>query len=415
MKTKTKIFIGIGAGLVILALVLVNLKRSSSSEIKVEAEKLKRTDIVSIVTANGKIKPRTDVKISANISAQIIELPVEEGDRIHRGQLLVRLDPGRYRAAVDQAKAQLKLEKANLDQAEQNFNRIKPLFEKNLASQEQYDQSATQLSVVRARHEAAQHNLEQAEDDLSKTIINSPIDGIVSELRAEKGETVIPGTMNNPGTVIMTVSDLSAIEVEVDVDETDIALVKVDQTAEVSVDAFRDTTFRGRVIEVGSAALAPGAGLGQEQVTNFRVKILLLDKVAGIKPGMTATADIVTAERKNVLAVPIQAVVLRDSSALVKAKEKDKKDSGAFASTPASAPASTAAPKKKKELEGVFVIRDGKAVFVPVVVGIADQTNIEVLSGLQEGDMIITGSYKTLRTLENEAKVKTEEKGKKAS
>ncbi|MGE5693585.1 MAG: efflux RND transporter periplasmic adaptor subunit, partial [Candidatus Zixiibacteriota bacterium] len=162
MKTKTKIFIGAGAGLVIVALVLVNLKRSSSSEIKVEAEKLKRTDIVSIVTANGKIKPRTDVKISANISAQIIELPVEEGDRIHRGQLLVRLDPGRYRAAVDQAKAQLKLEKANLDQAEQNFNRIKPLFEKNLASQEQYDQSATQLSVVRARHEAAQHNLEQA-------------------------------------------------------------------------------------------------------------------------------------------------------------------------------------------------------------------------------------------------------------
>ena len=415
MKTKTKIFIGTGAGLVIVALVLVNLKRSSSSEIKVEAEKLKRTDIVSIVTANGKIKPRTDVKISANISAQIIELPVEEGDRIHRGQLLVRLDPGRYRAAVDQAKAQLKLEKANLDQAEQNFNRIKPLFEKNLASQEQYDQSATQLSVVRARHEAAQHNLEQAEDDLSKTIINSPIDGIVSELRAEKGETVIPGTMNNPGTVIMTVSDLSAIEVEVDVDETDIALVKVDQTAEVSVDAFRDTTFRGRVIEVGSAALAPGAGLGQEQVTNFRVKILLLDKVAGIKPGMTATADIVTAERKNVLAVPIQAVVLRDSSALVKAKEKDKKDSGAFASTPASTPASTAAPKKKKELEGVFVIRDGKAIFVSVSVGIADQTNIEVLSGLQEGDMIITGSYKTLRTLENEAKVKTEEKGKKAS
>lgn len=415
MKTKTKIFIGTGAGLVIVALVLVNLKRSSSSEIKVEAEKLKRTDIISIVTANGKIKPRTDVKISANISAQIIELPVEEGDRIHRGQLLVRLDPGRYRAAVDQAKAQLKLEKANLDQAEQNFNRIKPLFEKNLASQEQYDQSATQLSVVRARHEAAQHNLEQAEDDLSKTIINSPIDGIVSELRAEKGETVIPGTMNNPGTVIMTVSDLSAIEVEVDVDETDIALVKVDQTAEVSVDAFRDTTFRGRVIEVGSAALAPGAGLGQEQVTNFRVKILLLDKVAGIKPGMTATADITTAERKNVLAVPIQAVVLRDSSALVKAKEKDKKDSGAFASTPASAPPSNGSSKKKKELEGVFVIRGGKAVFVPVSVGIADQTNIEVLSGLQEGDMIITGSYKTLRTLENEAKVKTEEKGKKAS
>jgi HlyD family secretion protein len=166
---------------------------------------------------------------------------------------------------------------------------------------------------------------------------------------------------------------------------------------------------------VGSAALAPGAGLGQDQVTNFRVKILLLDRVAGIKPGMTATADITTAERKNILAVPIQAVVLRDSSALVKAKEKDKKDSGAFASTPASTPASSAAPKKKKELEGVFVIRDGKAVFVPVSVGIADQTNIEVLSGLSEGDMIITGSYKTLRTLENEAKVKTDEKGKKAS
>ena len=134
MKTKTKIFIGAGAGLLILVLVLVNLKRSSSSEFKVEAEKLARTDIVSIVTANGKVKPKTDVKISANISAQIIELPVEEGDKVRRGQLLVGLDPGRYQAAVDQAKAQLKLEKANLEQAEQNFNRIKPLFEKNLAS-----------------------------------------------------------------------------------------------------------------------------------------------------------------------------------------------------------------------------------------------------------------------------------------
>ncbi|MGH8004686.1 MAG: efflux RND transporter periplasmic adaptor subunit, partial [Limisphaerales bacterium] len=250
MKTKTKIFIGAGAGLVVLALVLVNLKRSSSSEVKVEAEKLKRSDIVSIVTANGKIKPRTEVKISANISAQIIELPVEEGDRIKRDQLLVRLDPGRYQAAVDQAKAQLKLEKANLDQAEQNFNRIKPLFEKNLASQEQFDQSQTQLSVVRARHEAAQHSMEQAQDDLSKTKISSPIDGIVSDLNAEKGETVIPGTMNNAGTVIMTVADLSGIEVEVDVDETDIALVQVNQTAEISVDAFKDTTFKGRVIEV---------------------------------------------------------------------------------------------------------------------------------------------------------------------
>ena len=413
MKTKTKIFIGAGAGLLVLVLVLVNLKRSSSSEFKVEAEKLARTDIVSIVTANGKVKPKTDVKISANISAQIIELPVEEGDKVRRGQLLVGLDPGRYQAAVDQAKAQLKLEKANLEQAEQNFNRIKPLFEKNLASQEQFDQSQTQLSVVRARYEAAQHSMEQTQDDLAKTRITSPMDGLVSELRAEKGETVIPGTMNNPGTVIMTVSDLSSIEMEVEVDETDIALVKLEQAASISIDAFKDTTFKGRVVEVGSAALAPGAGLGQEQVTNFRVKILLLDNVPGIKPGMTSTVDITTAERKNVLAVPIQAVVLRDSSELVKAKEKDKKDSGAFAST--STPSGGGKPKKNKELEGVFVIRNGKAVFVPVMVGVADQQNIEVVSGLSEGDMVITGSYKTLRTLENEAKVKTEEKGKKAS
>ncbi len=413
MKTKTKIFIGVGAGVVVLALVLVNLKRSSSSETKVEAEKIKRTDIVSLVTANGKVKPKTDVKISANISAQIIELPVKEGDRVRQGQLLVALDPGRYQAALDQAKAQMKLEKANLEQAEQNFNRIKPLFEKNLASQEQFDQSQTQLSVVRARYEAAQHNVEQAEDDLAKTRITAPMEGLISELRAEKGETVIPGTMNNPGTVIMTVSDLSSIEIEVDVDETDIALVKVGQPAEIAVDAFRDTTFKGRVVEVGSSALAPGTGLGQEQVTNFRVKVQVLDKVAGIKPGMTATADITTAERKNVLGVPIQAVVLRDSSELSKSKDKGKKDSGVFASTPP--PAGVAKPKKKKELEGVFVIREGKAVFTPVAVGIADQQNIEVLSGLKEGDVIITGSYKTLRTLENEARVKAERKEKKAS
>ena len=211
----------------------------------------------------------------------------------------------------------------------------------------------------------------------------------------------------------MTVSDLSAIEVEVDVDETDIALVKLDQPAEIAVDAFRDTTFKGRVAEVGSSALAAGSGPGQELVTNFRVKILLLDKVPGIKPGMTATADITTAERKNVLAIPIQAVVLRDSSELSKSKDKGK-NSDAFASTPDTT-TYKGARKKKKELEGVFVIRERKGIFTPVEVGIADQQYIEILSGLKEGDLIITGSYKTLRSLENQAKVKVEEKNKKAS
>ncbi len=421
MKKKKKILIFGGIALAIVLIIVINLSTSGEKTFKVQAEKVNRKDITSLVTANGKIEPKTSVKISAYVPAKIVSLPVKEGDRVRKGQVLVVLDQTRYQAAVDQARAalsnsqaQLRLEKANLEQTQLVYERIKQLYEKNLTSQQEYDQARTNYNVAKARYEASEHSvaqnlafLEQAEDDLSKTIITSPINGLLTELNAEVGEIVLIGTMNNPGTVIMTISDLSEIEAKVEVDETDVALVRLGQEAKIKVDAFPDTTFKGKVSEVGNTGKVTGLGT-QDQVINFMVKILLLDKVPGIKPGMSTTVDVITDERFNVLNVPIQAVVLR-------AEEKEKKNPKTDDKSEALADVKSEQKpeqisKKKKEQEGVFMIKERKAVFVPVKTGVADQQNIEIISGLNEKDEIITGSYKILRTLKHGDPVKVEKK-----
>jgi HlyD family secretion protein len=406
MKKKKKIIIILGVIVVVAIIVVVNILKSGEKVYKVQAEEVKKDDIISLVTANGQMIPKTDVKISAYVPAKIVKLPVKEGDLVKKGQLLVQLDQTEFKAAVNQAKAQLSSAQANLEQAQLVYDRQKGLFEKKLTSQEQYDAVSTELNLAQAQCDQSVANLEQAEYNLSKTTMTAPMDGMVTALNAKEGEIVMIGTMNNPGTVIMTISDMSETQAEVEVDETDIASVKVDQEAKIEIDAFPDTTFMGKVTEIGHTARVSGLGT-QDQVTNFLVKVTLMDTVPNIRPGMSASVEITTNSHPNVLNVPIQAVVMREEKGDT-LKEK-KKEEGALASTDSSK-VKNEKKKKAKEVEGVFVIKEGRAKFVEVKTGIADQQNIEIVSGLNENDQVVTGTYQILRTLKDGDKVKIQKK-----
>jgi HlyD family secretion protein len=413
MKKKKKILIILGALVVVLIIIVANVLKSGEKTYSVQAEKVTRSDLTSIVTANGRIVPKTDVQISAYVPAKIIKLPVEEGDEVKKGQLLVQLDDTEYRAAVNRSRAELASAKASMEQSQLTFDRQKELFEKKLTSQESYDMARTELDLAEARYQQAVASLDQANYNLSKTTMTSPMDGIVTSLNAEVGEIVMIGTMNNPGTVIMTVSDLSEIETEVEVDETDISEVKLGQEAKIEIDAYPDTSFKGKVAEIGHTARISGLGT-QDQVTNFLVKVTLLDEVPSIRPGMSASVDITTNSRIDVLNVPIQAVVMREEKKdTLKAEEEGKE--GVLASTDSVSQKADKKSKKKEEeeVEGVFVVKEGRAGFVKVTTGIADQQNIEIVSGINQDDMVVTGTYKILRTLKDGDKVKvTEKKGK---
>ncbi|MGB2804602.1 MAG: efflux RND transporter periplasmic adaptor subunit [Candidatus Zixiibacteriota bacterium] len=413
MKKKKKIIIILGAVIVVAIVIVANMLKSGEKTYQVQAEKVERGDLTSVVTANGRIVPKTDVQISAYIPAKITKLPVEEGDVVQKGQLLVQLDDTEYRAAVNRSRAELASAKASMEQAQLVFNRQKELFGKKLSSEEQYDMARTDLDLAKARHQQAAASLDQTRYNLSKTTMTSPMDGIVTSLNAEVGEIVMIGTMNNPGTVIMTVSDMSEIETEVEVDETDIAQVKLGQETEISIDAYPDTTFKGRVTEIGHTARVSGLGT-QDQVTNFLVKVMLIDEVSTIRPGMSASVDITTDSRTDVLSVPIQAVVMREEKSDTLTEEGEEKE-GAVASTDSGSVKDEKKGKKKEkeEAEGIFLVVDGRSKFVQVATGIADQQNIEIVSGIDEDDQVVTGSYKILRTLKDGDKVKvTEKKGK---
>jgi HlyD family secretion protein len=421
MTKKKKVWIIVGFVAVILIFIIANMGQGGGATFTVTAEKAKRGKIISLVTATGTVQARTTVKMSADVSAKIMKLPIKEGDLVAPGDLLVQLDRTRYLAAVRQAEAQLSAAKANekrseasLLEARQTFERGKKLYERELISEEQFVQLETAFEVAKAIHESSQYTiaqqqayLVQRDDDLSKTKITSPIHGTITELNAEVGEIVMIGTMNNPGTVIMTVADLDTIEIEVEVDETDISRVKLGQNVEIEVDAFPDTTFRGQVTEVGNAARISGYSTS-DRVTNFLVTVLLLDDVPDIKPGMTATADITVDRRENALCVPIQAVVYREQEKEKEKEEQPESTSGALA---ADAPSDSSSDDddELEELEGVFRIAGDSVLFVPVETGIADQQRIEIVSGLEEGEQIVTGSYSILRSIKAGAQVTIKE------
>ncbi len=406
MKKRNKIFLIIGAAVVLVAFVILAVVQNQEKLIPVTVEEVEQGKIISLVTANGTVEAETKVNISADVMGRITNLPIVEGEYVKKGDLLLQLETTQARADLAQMDALLASARVSLEEAEINFNRQKKLFDRNLISEAEYDLARTQLDRANANIQQAEANRDRAADQLDKCTIKAPMAGTITTLNSEEGENVIIGTMNNLGTVIMVISDLSKIVVKVDVDETDIARLKLDQKVEIFLDAFPDTSFAGTVTEIGNAAKLTGTS--SELVTNFEVTVLITEDIPNIKPGMNATVDITTDVRDNVIKIPIQAVVMRDADH-AKENEKGNNSSEAVASENGDMK-NKDDDEEEEEIEGVFIVEDKEVKFVPVTTGIADQQNIEITNGLEIGAKVVTGSYKTLRSLKHGDKVKPNEK-----
>jgi HlyD family secretion protein len=392
----------------------------------VQLARVRREDVTSRVRAPGKIEPRTQVKISADIPGKVVVLNVKEGDPVRRGALLLQLDDTQYRTAHAQATAAMSSARARLREAESAlrvsdaaFQRQKSLFEQKLLSQAEWDAANNSHEGARVAVSTSQEEVtrstaarEAAADNLSKCRFVAPFDGVVSALNVEKGEIVITGTMNNPGTQILVVSDLSRMLVRAEVDETDVVDMKIGQKAKISVDAFPDTTFAGTVVEIGNTAKRSNISSVEGQ-TNFEVKVVFDANVPEVRPGMTADVDIETGTHLKTLAVPIQSVVIRTQSQLDRAAkgklgEKPKKKESKIKN--ASFEDDTVG-KKDPEITGVLAVKDGVTRFVPVRTGLSSETMLEVFGGLAEGEQVVSGPYRALRELKPGAKVKREQGG----
>lgn len=428
VSKRTRIVIGVVAVVTLGAIVAVNVTKDRRNRITVQTQKVGRQDLVSVVTASGEVRPRKYVNISANVSGRITHLYVREGDTVKAGQVVARIDSTRFEAGTQQAKAGLEAQRADLQRAIADlevsrlaFARTKSMHEQKLVSDQVFEQSEADFRMKTANVESLRKRIVQGEaalasvqDDLDKTVVVSPMDGVVTQLSKEEGEVVI-GAQSFQPTVVMTVADLAVMECEVMVDETDIASLRLGQAAEVRVDALQDEIVEGEVTEIGSSAIPRGQSAQTafggtntgNQAKDFKVKITLKAPPAAIRPGLNAAADITTARREKVLAVPIQAVVVREV--------KDGKVVDPGAPQPDATPSADAnAPRRKaEEKEGVFVVNASKAHFRTVRTGIVGETEIEILEGLEEGDEIVSGSYRTLRTLKDEANVKVESRKEK--
>jgi HlyD family secretion protein len=407
MKKKKKLLIIIAAVIVVAVVVGLNATQSGKKGRTVQTEKVTSGDLEQMVSATGRVVPPTEVKISANISGRITRIAVEEGDAVREGNLLVELDRDRYEFAVRKARAAKSESEARFVQAGLEWERQQELYERKLISKQVFDNAEAEYKAAQFAVEQRRANLAEIEDNLDECIIHSPIDGIVTDLTAKQGENVVIGTMNNPGTVIMTVSDLSIIEIEAEVDETDVSLVKIGQPVKVELDAFPDTSFSAEVVKIGNSAKVSGFG-SQDQATNFIVNVRLTETVENIKPGMTASVDVTTNRRSGVLQIPIQAVVLRERKDTT---ETETTSADSDAGVAVAVAAAEEAPAKRRddkpeEEEGVFVIEDETAKFRAIKTGIADQQYIEILSGLEQDETVITGSFRVLRQLEDGDPVK---------
>jgi HlyD family secretion protein len=400
-RKKKKVIIFSIMGVLILALVLIVVLGSNRDTIyPVNVEQVSRKSITQIVTATGKIQPEVMVKISPEVSGEIVALPVKEGQRVKKGDLLLKIKPDFYKAQRDQFAAGLLQAQASLTRTESEFKRINNLFQKGLVSESEFDQARAAYESNKASYAQSRASLDQAEENLSKTTILSPMDGTVSQLKSELGERVL-GTNQFQGTDVMTIADLSRMEARVEVGETDVILVSVGDTARVDVDAFPDKKIIALVYEIANTATSRGLGT-QEEVTNFEVRMRIQNQGVNLRPGMSMTAEIETETRNQVLAVPIQSVTVR----IPKEEEMDEEEKQFIANT-------TFKKKEVKPQEVVFVVENGMAKTIPVKRGISNDAYVEIIEGVTEGQQIVSGSYKAInRELENESKVRIEEKAK---
>ena len=430
MSKKGKIVAGVVVAAVLGGVVYASVTKDSRNRVVVQTQKVERRDLTSVVSASGEIKPKKFVNVSANVSGRIVQLLVKEGDRVKNGQVLARIDSTRIAAgeqqsaaAVQTARAELEREPADLAMATSAFERSRRMRDEKLISDQQFDQAEAEIKMKAAAVEAQRRRINQStavlasnRDDLAKTVVVSPMNGVVTSLVKEEGEVVIGAQSFSP-TVIMTIGDVSSFEVEILVDETDIRYIALGQEADIRVDALEGVKIKGEVTEIGSSAIPRGsttgqpAGTGQStanQAKDFKVSVTVKDPPATLRSGLNATADIVTARKQKVIAVPIQAVVVREVG-------KDGKviDPGALQAAEKE-PGGGATPERRsdkgEEKEGVFLFKNGDAVFKPVKTGIIGEADMEITEGVAEGDEIVTGSYRTLRTLKDEAKVKLEPK-----
>jgi HlyD family secretion protein len=436
LTRNKKILIGVGVVVVLAGIAFANFRFKRVEGTTVNTEKIQKRNLKAIVSASGKIQPKRFVNISADTSGRVTELAVNEGDRVKKGQFLLQIDPrnlrtrvqsgeaslGAARSQLEQMKLSLESARTALKQAEDAYRRQQNLDKGGLTTRETLEKAENELKMRRAdlasqeqnirtlqlRTEQEQATLENARTDLSKVRIESPIDGIITRRNVEQGETAVVGTMNNAGTVLLQVADMSVIEAEVEVDETDIPEVQLGQVATITVDAIAGKTFTAKVTEIGNSPIQT-TGSSATQATNFKVTLQIEGEIPDVRPGFTCTAEITTATRDNAVAVPIQAttvreVVVDDKGQIVRAPQTQGRRQAAGA-----VQASELKPgQERKELEGVFLVRDGKAVFEPVKTGIAGEKFFEVTSGLKDGDEVIVGPFSSVRALADGAPVKVE-------
>jgi HlyD family secretion protein len=456
MKPWKKIAIGAGAVVLIAIIVATTVHQSGKNVVTVQTGKVQRQDLAAVVSASGEIKPKTYVNIGANAFGKITHLFVKEGDHVKKGQVLAQLENVQSSADVNAnqaslqaaetdalaADAALKTSQADMLRAQADYDRNKldwersqSLFKDGLISKSDFDsrrnawatadsglvQAQARVAQARAQKDSADKHISQGRatltrfaDVLQKATYAAPYDGVITNLPVREGETVVMGIQNSPGSTLMTLADMSVITSEVKVDETDIVNVRLGQPADVTIDAIPRKVFHGTVSEIGDNAIVRSTGVAtsqqataSEEAKDFKVVVTLTDPPKDLRPGLSTTAKITTAARSNVLSIPIQALSVRSKAQL----EQEK-------STPGSVHAAAPAPKEtasrdrdkdqKQDIQGVFVIRNKKAAFVPVTTGIAGTSDIEVIDGLNEGDEIITGSYKTLRTIRSGSGVKVD-------
>jgi HlyD family secretion protein len=433
-RRKKQIIYG-SIGLVVLWIVVSIIWSKREKPIPVTTDKAIRKTIVQTVSATGKVQPEMEVKISPEVAGEIIELPVEDGKEVKKGDLLVRVRPDSYKALVEQQEAAISAAKAtNLQQkatmmkTEQDFKRSEDLFNKKLISVQEYNAAQAASDVAKNTYESSLHEIEraqagssQARDQLSKTTIYSPIDGTVTVLNSKQGERLV-ATGQFAGTEVMRVADLGHMEARVDVNENDVVNVKLGDKVEVKVDAYADRKFHGTVYQIGNTGKTTGSGT-QEEVTNFEVKIRIEDHDVVLKPALSCTADIQTNEVKDVVAVPMQAVTIRTGESNLspeeienKKKKVTQRDKGDNNAEFVNERAEKAAQKEEREklAKVVFLKKGNKAQIVKVTTGISDDTYTEIKSGVQPGDEIISGSYSAIsRKLKDGAKVTLDKEGMK--
>jgi HlyD family secretion protein len=406
MSRGKKILIGIGVLAVLAIMTVVALRGGRDGAVDVRTENVSRRDLVARVSATGYLEPKRSVDISADVSGRIVELKVEEGDAVTEGDLLLVIDPARFEAAVQRAEAGLAESAAretqargNYQQAQRDWGRIRDLKSRlpEMVTETEFEISRTTAEVQKALWESATHSVEMAraslketQDNLAKTVIRAPMSGRVTRLNVEKGETAIVGTMNNPGSLLITVADLSVMEAVIEVDETDVPEIAIGDSVSVSLDAYPNREFVGRVTKIGNSSIRPRNQQvsSSDQAIDFEVRVTLEDSGVELRPDLSASADVITDVRPDALAIPIIALTLMDLGEFERLPNELEGEEAIAETTDGDEP-----------VEGVFVVDGELARFRPVEIGVAGDNYFEVLEGLDEGETVVSGTYQVIREL----------------